>query len=56
MRHFLVMALLAAFIGVVFGAVSHGTRGERVRYGARVFVEFMGVGLALAWLLYWLPP
>ncbi|MBA3440601.1 MAG: hypothetical protein H0T92_12095 [Pyrinomonadaceae bacterium] len=55
MTHFLVMTLFALLVATVFGIVSRETVQERVRYGAKVFVEFVGVGLALAWVLYVFP-
>ena len=55
MTHFLVMTLFALLVAVVFGMVGRETLQERVRYGAKVFAEFVGVGLILAWVLYFLP-
>ena len=55
MTHFLVMTVFAAFVAVVFGIVARDTMPERLLYGVRVFAEFLGIGLALAWLLYFLP-
>jgi hypothetical protein len=53
--HFLVMMLFALMVAVVFGVVSRDNVRERLLYGLKVFAEFMGIGLALAWLLYFLP-
>jgi hypothetical protein len=55
LRHLIVMTLFAAIVSVVFGAVARDTSRERVLYGLKIFAEFMGIGLALAWLLYFLP-
>lgn len=55
MIHLLVMILFAALVSLVFGLVARDTVRERVLYGAKVFAEFIGIGLALAWLLYFLP-
>lgn len=55
MTHFLVMTLFALLVAVVFGVVGRETAKERVQYGLKVFIEFVGVGLTLAWVLYWLP-
>ena len=49
------MLLFAAFVGVVFGTVGKDTLRERVRYGAKVFLEFSLVGIALSWILYFFP-
>jgi len=53
--HLLVMTLFALIVSVVFGSVARDTQRERVLYGLKIFAEFMGIGLALAWLLYLLP-
>lgn len=55
MTHFLVMALFAALVSVVFCLIARDTARDRVLYGLKVFAEFVGIGLALAWLLYFLP-
>jgi hypothetical protein len=49
------MVLFAALVSLVFGLVARDTGRERFYYGVKVFVEFVGIGLALAWLLYFLP-
>jgi undecaprenyl pyrophosphate phosphatase UppP len=49
------MILFASIVAVVFGVVARDTKRERLLYGAKVFAEFIGIGLALAWLLYFLP-
>jgi hypothetical protein len=49
------MVAFAAAVSVVFGITGRRGIKERFRYGLKVFVEFVGVGLALAWLLYLLP-
>lgn len=55
MRHFLAMALFALLASVVFGAISKDTPRDRWIYGAKVFAEFMVIGLVLGWLLYFIP-
>lgn len=45
-------ALLAA---AVFGTVVRDTTTDRLKYGAKVFAEFMVIGLVLAWVLYFVP-
>jgi hypothetical protein len=49
------MMLFAGIVALVFGVVARDTGRERVLYGLKVFGEFMGIGLVLAWLLYFLP-
>ena len=55
MRHFLVMTLFAFLAAAVFGTVAKDNARERFVYGAKVFAEFMIIGLALAWILYFIP-
>ncbi len=55
MRHFLVMTAFALLAAVVFGAVAKETRREQLAYGVKVFLEFIVIGLALGWVLYFLP-
>ena len=55
MRHFLVMAFFALLAAVVFGTVGKDNNRDRIIYGAKVFAEFIVIGLALGWLLYFLP-
>lgn len=55
MKHFLVMCLFAALASIVFGAISKDTTHERLVYGMKVFAEFVVIGLALGWILYFIP-
>ena len=55
MRHFLVMTAFAALAAVVFGTVAKDSKSEQLSYGLKVFLEFLIIGLALAWLLYFVP-
>ena len=49
------MTLFAALASIVFGAMGKETTHERWLYGVKVFAEFMVIGLALSWLLYFIP-
>jgi hypothetical protein len=49
------MLLFSALVAIVFGTVGKGSLRDRAVYGAKVFAEFVVIGLALAWLLYFLP-
>jgi hypothetical protein len=55
LKHFLLMALFAAVVAIPFGVVGREGAQNKLRYGLKVFAEFLGVGLGLAWLLYWIP-
>jgi hypothetical protein len=49
------MALFAALTAVIFGAMGKDTTHDRLVYGVKVFAEFMVIGLALSWILYFIP-
>ena len=55
MRHFSLMVLFAAIVAVTFGVIGRNNPRAQALYGLKIFFEFVGVGLVLAWLLYWLP-
>ncbi len=55
MRHLLWIAVFAALVAVVFGAVAKGANRHRLIYGLKVFAQFLLIGLALGWALYFLP-
>jgi hypothetical protein len=55
LTHLLVMILFAALVSLIFGIFGRDTSRDRLFYGLKVFAEFVGIGLALAWLLYFLP-
>ena len=55
MRHFLAMVLFAALVSIAFGLIGRDTPKARALYGLKIFAEFVGIGLALAWLLYFIP-
>lgn len=55
MTHFLVVVSFAALVGIVFGIIGRDTPRARALYGVKIFLEFVGVGLGLAWLLYFIP-
>ena len=49
------MTAFAVIASTVFGTVAKDTSRERLIYGLKVFAEFMVIGLALSWVLYFLP-
>ena len=55
MTHVLWMAVFAALTAVVFGVVAKGDTQQRLRYGLKVFAEFLVVAFLLGWILYFLP-
>ena len=55
MTHFLYLVGFSLFVSVVFGAMAEGTPKERIWYAAKTFLQFVGISLAIAWLLYFIP-
>ena len=57
MTHFLALILFSTLVSVAFAVLSseHHTTQERIRYGLKVFGYFVGLGFAIAWVLYFLP-
>jgi hypothetical protein len=49
------MCAFALAAGVVFGTVAKDNPKDRFLYGFKVFAEFVLIGLALGWVLYFLP-
>lgn len=49
------MTVFALVAAAVFGVVAKDNHREQILYGVKVFAEFMIIGLALAWLLYFIP-
>ena len=55
MRHFFIMTAFAGLAAVVFGIVAKDSKKDRIVYGLKVFAEFLVIGLALGWILYFIP-
>ena len=53
--HFPALVIFAALVSVVFGLLSKDTPRDRCMYGAKVFGTFLGIALALGWLMYFIP-
>lgn len=55
MIHFLYLVGFAFFVSVCFGVFVHGSAKERVWYGVKTFIQFVGISLIIAWVLYFIP-
>ena len=55
MIHFFYLIGFGFLVSVVFGAISNGTVKERVWYGGKTFLQFVGISLVVAWILYFIP-
>lgn len=55
MIHFLYLVGFGFFVSVVFGVFLDGTMKEKLVYGAKTFLQFVGISLIAAWALYFIP-
>jgi heme/copper-type cytochrome/quinol oxidase subunit 4 len=53
--HFLLMALFALFVSLVFGVLLRDEPREQLRTGGLMFGGFIAAALVLGWLMYPLP-
>ena len=53
--HFPAMLIFAFLTSIVFGVIGKNTHRERVIYGVKVFIAFIGVAILLGWLMYPIP-
>ena len=53
--HLGLMIVFAMFVSVIFAVLMRDDPREQLRFGARLFGGFVGVALALAWLMYPFP-
>lgn len=55
MIHFLYLVGFALFVSVAFAIFTNGSTRDRVLYGAKTFLQFVGISLLIAWVLYFIP-
>lgn len=55
MIHFLYLVGFALFVSIVFSILTEGDFKERLIYGVKTFLQFVGVSLVIAWILYFIP-
>ncbi|MDR1988945.1 MAG: hypothetical protein LBQ09_01800 [Acidobacteriaceae bacterium] len=53
--HLALLVLFAFFVSLVFALLSKDTVAEQVRFGATLFVSFIGSAIVLGWLMYPFP-
>ena len=53
--HFLLLALFALFVSVVFGVLLRDDPKDQARLGGMMFGAFLATAFVLAWLMYPLP-
>jgi|HubBroStandDraft_5_1064220.scaffolds.fasta_scaffold507448_1 hypothetical protein len=50
--HFQLMILFALLSSLALGALHRGNTEERARSAAWTFLMFVGIGVAIAWVIY----
>lgn len=55
MIHFLYLIGFAFFVSIIFGAIYDGSVKERVWHASKTFLQFVGISLVIAWVLYFIP-
>jgi hypothetical protein len=55
MIHFLYLLAFAFFVSAAFGVYIDGTPKEKLKYGVKTFLQFVGISLVIAWILYFIP-
>jgi hypothetical protein len=55
MIHFLYLIGFAVFVSVAFAVFHNGDTRDRLIYGAKTFLQFVGISLIIAWILYFIP-
>lgn len=53
--HLGLMVVFAALVSTVFATLMRDEPSEQLRFGARLVAGFIGTGIAVGWLLYFLP-
>jgi prepilin signal peptidase PulO-like enzyme (type II secretory pathway) len=53
--HFLLMALFAFFVSLVFALIAKDDVREQLRFGGLMFAGFLVSAFVLGWLMYPLP-
>ena len=53
--HFLLLALFAFFVSLVFSVLMRDEPRAQMQLGVRMFGGFLAAGLVLGWLMYPLP-
>jgi hypothetical protein len=53
--HFVLMALFAFFVSLVFAVIAKDDPREQLQFGALMFAGFLVSGVALGWIMYPFP-
>lgn len=55
MIHFLYLIGFAIVVSTAFAVFHDGTTRDRMLYGGKTFLQFVGISLVIAWILYFIP-
>ena len=55
MIHFLYLIVFGLVIAVAFGVFTDGSKNDKIFSGLKVFAQFVGISLAMAWIFYFIP-
>jgi hypothetical protein len=55
MIHFLYLVGFGFFVSAAFGVFAPGTVRQRSLYALKTFLQFVGISLIAAWVLYFIP-
>jgi hypothetical protein len=55
MIHFLYLVGFGLFVSVAFGVFATGSVKARSLYALKTFLQFVGISLIAAWVLYFIP-
>jgi hypothetical protein len=55
LSHFTALVLFSIIVSVVFALINKTQPMEQLKYGAFVFVSFLGVALVVGWLMFPFP-
>jgi hypothetical protein len=53
--HFLLLALFAFFVSLVFAVLAKDEPREQMQFGALMFGGFLAAGIVLGWVMYPFP-
>jgi hypothetical protein len=53
--HLGLMVIFSLGVSIVFATLQHDEPREQLRLGARLLAGFLGTGILMGWVLYFLP-
>jgi hypothetical protein len=53
--HFLLLALFAFFVSLVFALIAKDDAREQLKFGGLLFAGFVGAAVVIGWLMYPFP-